>query len=198
MQRLYQGGASKTLVGTDASAASTSSRTRPGPAAWPAVAVHGYQRADQSTPLGTARVARCVARAMLPRAPPQPWPRPRWRQVGQASCTSSSRQAEASTSENSPRRGCSAKSVRLAQNMQVGPCIPGEYSYKRLKLAQLLGKLGVFFACGGIRRSADQQRGGITRNRSHNQTSSAQDWSTQESRDFKRAVLSLRLLKSAD
>ena len=38
----------------------------------------------------------------------------------------------------------SAKGVRLAQKMQVGPCIPGEYSYKRLKLAQLLGQLSIF------------------------------------------------------
>jgi hypothetical protein len=30
--------------------------------------------------------------------------------------------------------------------MQVGPRIPGEYSYTRLKLAQLLGQLGVFLA----------------------------------------------------
>ena len=41
----------------------------------------------------------------------------------------------------------SERGVRLARNMQVGPCIPvgnWEYSYKGLKLAQLLGQLGVF------------------------------------------------------
>jgi hypothetical protein len=38
--------------------------------------------------------------------------------------------------------------------MQVGPCIPvgnyWEYRYKRLKLAQLLGQLGVFLTCGRL------------------------------------------------
>ena len=39
----------------------------------------------------------------------------------------------------------SENDVRLAQQMQVGPCVPEwGYSYNRLKLAQLLGQLGVF------------------------------------------------------
>jgi hypothetical protein len=37
--------------------------------------------------------------------------------------------------------------------MQVGPRIPREYSYKGLKLAQLLGQLGVFLACVNAARS---------------------------------------------
>jgi hypothetical protein len=39
------------------------------------------------------------------------------------------------------------KVVRLAQKIPVGPCTPSlwEYSYKRLKLVQLLGQLGAFF-----------------------------------------------------
>jgi hypothetical protein len=40
----------------------------------------------------------------------------------------------------------SEKGVRLAQKIQVGPCIPREYSDKRLKFAQLLGQLGVSLA----------------------------------------------------
>jgi hypothetical protein len=43
----------------------------------------------------------------------------------------------------------SEKGVGLAQKMQVGPCIPWEYSYKRLQLAQLLGKLGVLLTPAG-------------------------------------------------
>ena len=50
------------------------------------------------------------------------------------------------------RHTLSAKGVRLAQAMQVGPRIPGEYSYKGLKLAQLLGQLGVFLAPVGLGR----------------------------------------------
>ena len=41
----------------------------------------------------------------------------------------------------------SGKGVRLAQKMQVGHAFLWEYSDKRLKLAQLLGRLGVFLAC---------------------------------------------------
>jgi hypothetical protein len=44
----------------------------------------------------------------------------------------------------------SEKAVRLAQKMHIDPCIPvgnWECSYKRLKLAQLLGQLGVFLTC---------------------------------------------------
>jgi hypothetical protein len=38
----------------------------------------------------------------------------------------------------------------LAQNMQVGPCIPvgTQHRYNRLELAQLLGRHGVFLTCG--------------------------------------------------
>jgi hypothetical protein len=36
------------------------------------------------------------------------------------------------------------KGVRLAQKMQAGPCIPVGEQLERLKLAQLLGQLGVF------------------------------------------------------
>ena len=46
------------------------------------------------------------------------------------------------------RSNCGEQGVRLAQKMQVGPRIPGEYSYKGLKLAQLLGQLGVFLTLG--------------------------------------------------
>jgi hypothetical protein len=35
----------------------------------------------------------------------------------------------------------SENGVRLAQNMQVGPCIPVEMQLQRLELAQLLGRL---------------------------------------------------------
>ena len=39
---------------------------------------------------------------------------------------------------------CREKGVRLAQTMRAGPRIgPWEYSYKRLKLAQIMDKLGV-------------------------------------------------------
>ena len=38
----------------------------------------------------------------------------------------------------------SEKGVRLAQKMKIGPRIPVEYSYKKVKLAQLLGQLGIF------------------------------------------------------
>jgi hypothetical protein len=39
--------------------------------------------------------------------------------------------------------------VRLAQNMLVGPCIPvGIQLEERLKLAQLLGQLGIFLTTG--------------------------------------------------
>jgi hypothetical protein len=44
--------------------------------------------------------------------------------------------------------GCSEQGVRLAQKMQVGPCIPVGVQLKKLKLAQLLGQLhGVFLTC---------------------------------------------------
>jgi hypothetical protein len=52
----------------------------------------------------------------------------------------------------------SEKCVTLPQKMQVGPCIHmgvGEYSYKRLKLAQLLGQLGVFPTEGSIRAAVE-------------------------------------------
>ena len=43
---------------------------------------------------------------------------------------------------------CSEKGVRLAQNMQVGPCIPvGVQRQIRRKLAQHLGQLGIFLTC---------------------------------------------------
>ena len=43
---------------------------------------------------------------------------------------------------------CREKGVRLAQTMRAGPRIgPWEYSYKRLKLAQRLGRRGVFLTC---------------------------------------------------
>jgi hypothetical protein len=42
---------------------------------------------------------------------------------------------------------CSEKGVRLAQNMQAGPCIPVGTQVKRLELAQLLGRHGVFLTC---------------------------------------------------
>ena len=38
----------------------------------------------------------------------------------------------------------SEKVVRLAQNMELAHAFLWEHSYKRLKLAQLLGQLGVF------------------------------------------------------
>jgi hypothetical protein len=42
----------------------------------------------------------------------------------------------------------SEEGVRLAQKLQVGHAFRWEDGYKRLKLAQFLGQLGVFLTCG--------------------------------------------------
>ena len=46
------------------------------------------------------------------------------------------------------RPPASEKGIRVAQKMQVGPCIPRwKHRCKRMKPAQLLGQLGVFLTC---------------------------------------------------
>ena len=67
----------------------------------------------------------------------------------------------------------SEKGVRLAQNMQVGHAFLWECSYKRLRLAQLLGQLGVFLTLAGASTQIQLSRWKASRLHSRRASSAA-------------------------